>query len=147
MGENEVLEQVLVIAHAMEGVVVNANSKQVSVKSCSGQCMAWAIGLKGKGAAQEDELLGMAEGMEPRHDSAQDHLDSTTNLVGLPQKRGEVSSPTPFFVHTVPSAKCSQHVACCEIVAAVCVGHAHGDKRASKISPGVLDGPETRGVC
>jgi hypothetical protein len=42
----------------------------------------------------------MAEGIEPRHDSVQDHLDATTNLVGLPQNRGEVSSPTPFVLFT-----------------------------------------------
>jgi hypothetical protein len=84
----------------MGGVVVDADSKQVGVESCSGQCMAWVIGLKGEMAAQEDELPGMAEGMEPRHNSAQDHLGATTNLVGLPQKRGEVSSPMPFVLFT-----------------------------------------------
>ncbi len=110
--------------------------------------MAWVIGLKGKRAAQEDELPGMGEGMEPCHDSAQDHLNATTNLVGLQQKKGRGEFPnTICFVHTVLSAECSRHLACREIVAANCAGHTHGDKRASKISPGVLDGPETRGVC
>jgi hypothetical protein len=50
-GENKVLKEVLVVAHAMGGVVVDANGKQVCIKPSLGRGAARTICLKGKVAA------------------------------------------------------------------------------------------------
>jgi hypothetical protein len=93
--ENEALKDVLVIAHAMGGMVVDADGEQIAVEPnvVAGR---QASGLEGK----PHEGAWPTDGMHPFDGSAEDGLNATTNPEGEPESGEEVSPPTQFLILT-----------------------------------------------
>ena len=87
--KDKVLKEPPVVAHTMRGVVVDANGKQVAVKSSvGGSSRQMATSLKSKvDAARPTELLD---------DGPKEPLDATTNQVGFPEGGKKISTEMPI---------------------------------------------------
>jgi hypothetical protein len=85
----------LVVLYAARGVVVHAACERVAVEA-STRGMVGVICLESKGRTSCPSQGRVAENAEPFDDKAEASLDTTTNLVGLPEEGEEVSAPAPL---------------------------------------------------